>query len=50
MGKLIEGIVIFIITCGIPWYLNEKKESQKRREMYSGLQKKHDAEVEKWKK
>ncbi len=50
MGEAIGSIIGFIIVFGVPWYLSKKREEEQRRDMYRDLQKKHDAEVEKWRR
>lgn len=50
MGQAIGNIIGFIIVFVIPLYLSKKKEEERRENMYRDLQKKHDAEVEKWRR
>lgn len=46
----ISYLIAFIIVFGIPYYLEKKRESRKRRDMYNNLNKKSVDEMEKWRK
>ena len=43
-------LIAFIIVFGIPYYLSQKEESRKRKDMYDNLNKKSVDEMDKWRK
>ena len=50
MAEAIGTILAFILVFGIPYHLNKKEESRKRRDMYNNLNKKSVDEMDKWRK
>lgn len=50
MGEAIGSIVAFIIVFGIPYHLQKKEESRKRRDMYNNLNRKSVDEMDKWRR
>lgn len=50
MAQLIGCLIAGYLCIYLPWRVNQKEESRKRKDMYDNLNKKSVDEMEKWRK